>query len=261
MLNISTHWYSLKLRIYYVFYAFLLSIVSFYKNGDLILYFFTKPFLIQNIKKTFIFTNLFEGFISVLFISTFCSVCVIIPLIVYHFVEFYKDGLFKKEKDLWSSLLKLILFLLLVSFLMTYYVFFPTAIRFFLSFEQTSTYSSFQLYLQPKILDYVTLNITFLIGLLVILILPISFSLLLSFNFVPIILIYKNRRFNILLCFIIGCVFSPPDFFFQSIIAIPLCICIETVVLYQLMLKIYNTTNKRRVARMVRGKFAKLKPA
>ena len=240
MLNISTHWYSLKLRIYYVLYAFLMSILSFYKNGDIILYFFTKPFLIQNIKKTFIFTNLFEGFISILVISIFCSACIILPLIVYHFFEFYKDGLFKREKDFLSLLLKLIVSLLLVSFLMTYYVFFPTAIKFFLSFEQTSVYSSFQLYLQPKILDYIILNITFLIGLLAILILPISFSLLLSFNFISTIFVYKNRRFNILLCFIIGCVFSPPDFFFQSIIAIPLFIFIEIVVLYQLILKIYK---------------------
>jgi sec-independent protein translocase protein TatC len=243
MLNISTHIYSLKLRVCYIFYAFLLSIASFYKNGDLILYFFTKPFLIQNLKKTFIFTNLFEGFISVLFVSIFCSICVILPLMVYHFFEFYKDGLFKKERDLWSFLLKLFVFLLLLSFLMTYYIFFPTAIKFFLSFEQTSTHSTFQLYLQPKILDYVKLNISFSIGLLVMFILPTSFSLLLSFNFIPIDFVFKNRRLNILLCFIIGCVFSPPDLFSQSIIAIPLCICIEIVILYQLMLKKYNFSN------------------
>jgi sec-independent protein translocase protein TatC len=243
MLNISTHIYSLKLRVCYIFYAFLLSLVSLYKNGDLILYFFTKPFLIQNLKKTFIFTNLFEGFISVLFISIFCSICVILPLIVYHFFEFYKDGLFKKEKNLLSLLLKLFALLLLISFVMTYYIFFPTAIKFFLSFEQTSTYSTFELYLQPKILDYVKLNITFLIGLLLMFILPISFSLLLSFNFIPIDLVFKNRRLNILLCFIIGCVFSPPDIFSQSIIAIPLCICIEIVVFNQLMLKKYNYNN------------------
>lgn len=244
MLNIYTHWYSLKLRIYYVFYAFSLSMVSFYKNGDLILYFFTKPFLIQNLKKTFIFTNLFEGFISVLSISMFCSVCVILPLMVYHFFDFYKDGLFKKEKDFLLLLSKFIAFLLFISFFITYYVFFPTAIRFFLSFEQTSAYSSFQLYLQPKILDYVTLNITFLIGILVILILPMIVSFLLSFDFVLIIFVYKNRRFNILLCFIIGCILSPPDLLSQSIIAIPLGICIEIVVLYQLILKNYNVINE-----------------
>jgi sec-independent protein translocase protein TatC len=261
MLNISTHWYNLKLRIIYSGYSFLLSLVTFYINGDIILWFFVKPFLIQNSNKTFIFTSLLEGFLSFIVISVFCSILITLPLIVYLLFNFYKYGFIKKEKKLCFLLIRLMLVLVLFSFAVAHCIFLPTAMKFFLSFEQTNIYSSFQLYLQPKILDYVVLNVIFSIGLIFLFVIPISISFLLSFKFIPITYICKNRRTIIVFCFILGCICSPPDLLFQIVIATPLCIIIESMVCYQFILNKYNTTIKRKVARMVRGKFAKLKPA
>jgi sec-independent protein translocase protein TatC len=238
-INISIHWNELKVRLAYFLNSLLFSTFCFFFNGDVILYIFVKPFLIENLSKIFIFTNVFEGFISFIFISIFCSVCATVPFFVYLIFGFYKIGLVKKEADLGIFFLKNSMLLSAVSFLLTYYYFFPLCIKTFLSFEQVSA----QLYMQPKIFDYLELNVLFFIGFLLLFNLPIILSILIYSNFILLPLVYKNRRILILGCLIAGCVCSPPDIFTQLVVAMPLWLCTEVVLLFNFIFTKYHILN------------------
>jgi sec-independent protein translocase protein TatC len=240
VLNISTHWYELKIRLFYFLNSLIFSIVCFFLNGDLILYFFVKPFLTVNLTKTFIFQNLFEGFFSFIFISIFCTLCVIVPFSTYLIFAFYKNGLFKKEKNLCIFFIKNSMLLSIASFVITHYYFFPLCIKFFLSFEQANNYFCFQLYMQPKIFDYVALNVSFFTSFLLLFHLPIILSILIYINFISLSFVYKNRRILILGCLIVGCMLSPPDIFSQMVIAIPLWFFTEAVVFFNFIIENYS---------------------
>jgi sec-independent protein translocase protein TatC len=240
------HWYELKIRFMYFSNSILFSVFCFFFNGDLVLFFFVKIFLIENIKKIFIFTSLSEGLFSYMFISVFCSVCVTVPLFVYLMFNFYKHGFFKKEKDICIVFIKNSIILSSSSFLITYYYFFPVCIKFFLSFEQANNSFSFQLYMQPKIFDYLLLNVSFFIGFLLLFQLPVILSILINCNFIPLPFFCKNRRILILGCFIVGCAFSPPDVFSQVVVAIPLWSCIESIIFYNFIVKHYNKIIKNK---------------
>jgi sec-independent protein translocase protein TatC len=238
-LNISTHWYELKIRAVYFLSAIFFSMACFFFNGDIILYFFVKIFLMENLNKTFIFTNLNEGFFSYIFISIFCSACVTLPIGVYLSFDFLKNGFFKKEKDLFIFFIKNSMILSATSFLITHNYFLPLCIKFFLSFEQANSYIFFQLHMQPKIFDYVVLNVSFFIGFFLLFHLPIILSILININFISLSSFYKNRRMLILGCFIVGCIFSPPDIFSQIIVAIPMWFFSESIIFYNFIIKYY----------------------
>jgi sec-independent protein translocase protein TatC len=130
--------------------------------------------------------------------------------------------------------------ILATSLLVTHNYFFPLCIKFFLSFEQANSHLFFQLYMQPKIFDYLTLNVSFFIAFFLLFHLPIILIILMRSNFVPLSFFYRNRRILILVCFISGCLFSPPDIFSQVVIAIPLWFCSENIILYNFIVKYYT---------------------
>ena len=133
----------------------LVSLICFYWNGDLMLYFLAKPFLVKNSDKVFIFTTMFEGFLSVFCTSVFFSFLSTLPLFYYILFNFLKKGFFKKEKTLIQSFMRSSLFFSSLSFLFMYFIFFPLMLSFFLSFEILNEVSILKLYMQPKISDYV----------------------------------------------------------------------------------------------------------
>ena len=239
VLNISIHWYELKIRIAYFLNALFFSTSCFIFNGDLILYFFVKSFLMENLSKTFIFTNLLEGFFSYIFVSIFCSACVTFPLCLYLSSEFFKKGFSRKEKNLYIFLIKYSITISAIAFLITHNYFLPLCIKFFLSFEQANSYLSFQLYMQPKIFDYLALNVSFFIGFLLLFHVPIILSILMYSKLVSPSFFYENRRIFILVCFISGCILSPPDIFSQVVIAVPLWFCTESIIFYNFIVKYY----------------------
>jgi sec-independent protein translocase protein TatC len=240
MINIYKHWKELQIRFFYIFFSVLMSLVCFYWNGDLILYVLAKPFLVKNLDKVFIFTTMFEGFLSVFCASVFFSFFITLPLFYYILFDFLKKGFFKKEKILIQSFMRSSMFFSFLSFLFMYFIFFPLMLSFFLSFEILNEMSILKLYMQPKISDYVIFFVSCFGSCVSLFHLPVVFSSFLYFKVFSLDLILRNRRFLILSCFSLGCFFSPPDVLSQFFIAVPLFMIFEFVVYYHFLAKHYN---------------------
>lgn len=218
----------------------LVSLICFYWNGDLMLYFLAKPFLVKNSDKVFIFTTMFEGFLSVFCTSVFFSFLSTLPLFYYTLFNFLKKGFFKKEKTLIQSFMRSSLFFSSLSFLFMYFIFFPLMLSFFLSFEILNEVSILKLYMQPKISDYVIFFFSCFGSCVSLFHLPVALSFFLYSKVFSLDLILKNRRLLILCCFSLGCFFSPPDVLSQFFIAVPLFMIFELVIYYHFLAKHYN---------------------
>ena len=238
MLSIVNHWYELKLRFLYLIFSFILTFVVSYFYSDILMYFYVLPFISKFEQKRFIYTNLSEVFSSCLLVSLNITVVITVLLSLYSIFCFLKPGLYKKEFYIFKTSLKLLISSILISISFVYLIIFPGVIKFFIHFEN---FNFFDLSLEAKILDYLELAFSCLFWISFIFQVPIVVFLLIYFNLITINFFISWRKECILICFIFGALFSPPDVLTQLLIACPLWIFLESVILFFLVIDEYNS--------------------
>ncbi len=174
---------------------------------------------------TMIYLGLTEAFTTYLKIALWGGILLSFPVFVYQFWKFTSPGLKPKEKRVLKPFFIISPFLFSLGALFAYFIVIPLAWIFFLSFENSSL--PIPLVLEPRMSDYFSLTFSFLV----------SFGL--SFQF-PLILIALahlgiissrglalNRKYAIILIFIVAALLTPPDVLSQILLAIPLMILFE----------------------------------
>lgn len=90
----------------------------------------------------FIFTDIFEAFLSYIVLSSYLSFLLSLPFIYYHLYKFLQPGLSYTESTLFRYLFYTSLFLIVFALILTYTIILPYATSFFLTF-QTGTSQTF----------------------------------------------------------------------------------------------------------------------
>jgi len=185
------------------------------------------PFVKETQKNphTIIYLGLTEAFTTYLKVALWGGIFLSFPMLVYQLWKFISPGLQSKEKSIVKPCFIISPFLFSLGALFSYFVVIPLAWRFFLSFENSSL--PLPLLLEARMSDYFSLTFSFLI----------SFGL--SFQF-PLILIglahlriissrglALNRKYAIILIFVVAALLTPPDVLSQILLAIPLMILYE----------------------------------
>jgi len=187
-------------------------------------------------------TDIFFLYIQISFvISLFLS----IPFILLQGYFFLVEGLYNYER---STLIFILIFMLVlficVLFLLYFYII-PFIWVFFINFELTSNESLFGVYYEPKINDYISFYISINQNIILsMLLFPSILFLLIFLNLNTVYSFFKYRRQLILLIFIIGGIFSPPDIFSQVFIASFLLFLYEFVLLINLIHGFYKQNKK-----------------
>ena len=148
------------------------------------------------------------------------------PVIFWQIWKFVAPGLYKHEKRLLLpfSFLSSICFLGGAAF--GYFVVFPPAFRFLLG------YSADFLSPMPAVNEYFSLSIRLLIAFGVIFELPILMVFLAKMGIVDVPFLNKNRKYAILINFIIAAVLTPtPDVVNQMLMGVPLLVLYEVSVI------------------------------
>jgi sec-independent protein translocase protein TatC len=151
-----------------------------------------------------------------------CGVLLASPVIFWQVWKFVAPGLYKQEKRalLPFSLLSSVCFLGGAAF--GYFVVFPPAFRFLLG------YSADFLSPMPAVNEYFSLSIRLLIAFGVIFELPILMVFLAKIGIVDVAFLNKNRKYAILINFIIAAVLTPtPDIVNQMLMGVPLLVLYE----------------------------------
>jgi len=201
----------------------LCSAVTYFVFGNQLYNLITDPLKSLDVKLVYI--GMAEAFITKIKIAVLAGVIVAMPIIMFQIWRFLAPALFPKERRLVLLVLPLsiILFAMGVSF--AYLVVFEFAARFLLVVVSGD--------LEPMLSvgPYVSFLISFLIPFGIVFELPMVVFFLARFGIVNHRWLSKNRKFAVLIFFVIGAVLTPPDVVSQVLLAGPMMLLFEISVL------------------------------
>ncbi len=197
-----------------------------------ILLFLERP-LPDNLQGKLIFLSPPEAFFTALKVSFFAGVLIALPFVLYQVWKFIEPGLYEHEK---KFILPFILFSVFFFFLgasFAYFVILPFGLRFLLGFMGDL--------LTPQITigSYISFVIQLILAFGFVFLLPVVVWLLSKLGVINYRMLERNRKFAILVIFIVAAVLTPPDAFSQVMMALPL------IVLYELSIWISKIAGKR----------------
>jgi len=168
-----------------------------------------------------IYTTPAEAIMAQIRLAFTAGAILTLPITFYHILAFIMPALRRLEKRTIMPLAIAMNLLFFLGMAFSYYVIFPSALRFFLGF-QTDT-------LQPlfTISSYISFVFSFLISFGVVFQVPVVFWFLGKIGLVSAQYLRKQRKFAILIMAILSAVITPPDIFSQLLMLAPLLVLYE----------------------------------
>jgi sec-independent protein translocase protein TatC len=235
---IFNHIEELKYRFFYIFLSLIISSITFYSFLGELTYVVIKPlFVNENYEiQELIYTDMSEAFFASMKLTLFFSCYSCIPIIIYHLYYFFLPGVYLHEQKAILQFIIISLLLIVISFSFAYLFFVPIVWDFFLSYDLNLDKNILKVSFQGKIIEYINLITNILFSFVICFQLPLFFMILVKTKLISFKKLQYYRPLNIVLCFVCGAIFSPPDIFSQICIAIPLCFIYEINILFSLFL-------------------------
>ncbi|HTQ71709.1 MAG TPA: twin-arginine translocase subunit TatC [Acidocella sp.] len=168
-------------------------------------------------KPELIYTALYEAFFTYVKVAVFAAAFISFPVVAAQIWLFVAPGLYKREQRALLPFLIATPILFFAGGALAYYVFFPVAWKFFLSFQQST--GGVDISLMARVSDYlnVVMKLIFAFGLSFEL--PVLLTLLGKVGIVSYAALKKYRRYAYVGCFVLAAVMAPPDVPSQCIMA------------------------------------------
>ena len=221
------HLVELRQRLMYSLVALLVSFVGcYYYSGQIY------DFLVEPLAKALagkpghhlIYTALTEAFITRIKVSFWAACFVSFPIVANQIWMFVAPGLYEKERGAFLPYLIATPILFFLGGALAYYVIFPQAFRFFLSFESVGGSGSLPIEADPKVSEYLGLVLNFIFAFGIAFELPVGLTLLARVGLVSSAFLKKHWRYAIVLNFCAAGILSPPDALSMVGLAVPLCL-------------------------------------
>ncbi len=180
--------------------------------------------------RTLIFTAPQEAFFTDVKVAFFASIAVTLPIILNQLWKFVAPGLYRHERRAFWPFLAATPLLFAAGAAMVYFMVWPLALKFFLSFETTGGSDSLPIMMQPKVSEYLGTIMTLILAFGVGFQTPVALVLLGRVGILTSADLRSKRRYAIVLSFILAAILTPPDMFSMTALALPLCLLYEASV-------------------------------
>lgn len=223
-----THLTELRQRLIYCVGVFIVLCGINYYFSEQIFSFLAKPLGEIAQGRRLIYTSLTEAFTTYVKVSLFGAFFLTFPFIAIQVWKFVAPALYQKEKRFFKWLLIATPLLFLMGALFAYYVIFPTAYTFFLSFESMN--GAMPIQLEAKVDEYLNFVMRLILAFGICFEMPVILALLALSNIVTYKMLKQHWRIAVVIIFAVAAVITPPDLMSMLGLAIPL------VLLYALTL-------------------------
>jgi len=229
------HLSELRKRLIWSAATFLLAFIICYHFAPRIYDFLAEPLAhameARGEKPDLIYTALYEAFFTYIKVAIFAAAFVSFPVVAAQLWLFIAPGLYKREKRAMLPFLIVTPILFFAGGALAYYVIFPTAWKFFLSFQNTAPGSDVHIDLMAKVSDYLNLVMKLIFAFGLSFELPVLLTLLGKVGIITSASLKKYRRYAYVGCFILAAVLTPPDILTQCGLAGPLIVLYEISVI------------------------------
>lgn len=171
-----------------------------------------------------IFTGLPEAFFTYLKVSLLAGIILSSPVLFYQFWMFVSPGLYRTEKKYLVPIVILSVMFFILGSSFGYFVVFPYGFKFFLGFA-TDTIQA-----MPSMKEYLGFASKMLLAFGFVFELPLVLTFMARMGLVSVDFLKKNRKYAILIFFILAAVITPPDVVTQIMMALPLAVLYEVAI-------------------------------
>lgn len=207
-----THLEELRKRLIIVFIAIGIGFGVSYSYAEEILLILKRPFPGQLVALAPT-----EAFITILKVSFFTGVLLAIPVILHQIWKFVAPGLYEHEKKHTVPFVIIATFLFFTGAVFCYFAILPYGLKFLQRFAPRAVDTDIF-----RLSDYVSFVTKLLLGFGAIFELPLIMIFLTKIGVVTPESLAANRKYAVLIMFIVGAVLTPPDVFTQLMMAGPL---------------------------------------
>ena len=221
------HLIELRTRLIWAMVAFLICFAGCYYFSKDIYTFLARPLADILHEKTgqerrMIFTHLTEAFFTYLKVAMFGAGFISFPIIATQLWLFVAPGLYRSEKKALLPFLAATPILFFAGGALAYYVIFPMAWRFFLSFEIPAGEGAMPIQLEAKVSEYLSLVMKLIFAFGIAFEMPVALTLMAKVGIIDSHGLKKYRRYSYVAMFVVAAVLTPPDVISQLGLAIPL---------------------------------------
>jgi len=228
------HLIELRNRLTWSVLALVIAFVGCYYFSKDIYGFLTRP-LAQALEgqtgRHMIFTDLTEAFFTYMKVAFWAAAFISFPIIATQLWMFVAPGLYRNERKAFLPFLLATPVLFFMGGALVYFVIFPFAWHFFVSFETPGGDGTLPIELEPKVNEYLSLVMTLIFAFGLAFQLPVLLSLLARVGLISAADLASKRRYAIVGIFVFAAVVTPPDVISQCSLAVPMLLLYEASII------------------------------
>lgn len=237
-MTLLEHLGELRRRLVRGFLAVLIGFFACYGFAKELFYYLSLPLLkVMPADAKFIYTGVAEGFFVDLKVSFVAGLFVACPYLFYQIWAFIAPGLYEEEKRYVVPLAFTSALFFLGGGLFCYFVVFPFAFTFFMS------YSTDNIVAMLSINEYLSFALKMLIAFGLIFEMPLFSFFLSRLGIISAQWMRNVRKYAVLAVFVIAAILTPPDVFSQMLMAAPM------LVLYEISILVAAAVGKKKTKR------------
>jgi sec-independent protein translocase protein TatC len=218
-LTVFEHLEELRFRLLVCLGALLAAAAASFAYVDRIRHILTRP------AGELIYLGVSEAFAVNIKLALVCGLLISLPVIFFQLWRFILPGLYRHERGavLFISLISAFFFLL--GALFGFFVVLPFTISFFLGFagEQLAPMFSYS--------SYVSYSLSLLLGFGLVFEMPVLVLILARLGIVSADFLARQRKFAVVIIFILAALFTPPDVISQFLLGVPMLLLYELSIL------------------------------